>query len=142
LLEIDWERSDAIDGFSLPGFGTREGLELSSAAAGVDVFGYWQTRLALDPLPAGRYRIRAKVRPTEGGSPEFAELRLRAFTEAPYRTAMTVSDHFALGNRRNMSVFFDSDGVSPWRLAIDLLDVEATRGGALRIESIVVIPLP
>ena len=148
LTLVNWESVAPSTVFAAPEFiggdGNFLGIRLPQELPANGVFGMWQTREALAPLPAGTYRIQANV---EFDTPEgkFAPgLRLRSFEEGHLINTLTETVDWANRTKSmpgSVSTYFESDGQTPWYVAIDLVSFDDEHGGGFRVTGVTVTPV-
>jgi hypothetical protein len=130
--------------FRAPEFSATGGLGLSRPAALAPtepVFGFWQTNM-LDPLPQGTYRLRFHLAldPLPQGA-FHPELRIRAFRSDNARSSMAVAAHLEEDRPLppSVDVLWTSDGITPWRVAVDMISVIPGQASGYRVTSIEVL---
>jgi hypothetical protein len=144
LNEGQWEYSEGYPAlFDAPVFDDQLGLELYVSDPN-RTFGYWQTKSMLNAPAAGRQAIRIYLTPSNpAGTGRFPELRIRVFKGDNSESKMAI---FAQTTPTTnvpefIEVVWESDGVTPWRLAIDLLSFVPDYAGGYIITDITNTPL-
>lgn len=144
LGEPSWQPASVEPFFRAPEFSATGGLGLSRPAALAPtepVFGFWQTNM-LDPLPQGTYRLRFHLAldPLPQGA-FHPELRIRAFRSDNARSSMAVAAHLEEDRPLppSVDVLWTSDGITPWRVAVDMISVIPGQASGYRVTSIEVL---
>jgi hypothetical protein len=102
-------------------------------------FGYWQTINQLYPLPAGRYSLKIFISPDPSSiSGRYPEMRIRVFQGDNSLSKMAVFAQVSTDTAvpPYIEVVWNSDGVSPWRVAIDMLSFVPDYDGGYLITNI------
>lgn len=102
-------------------------------------FGYWQTINQLDALPAGRYSLKIFISPDPSSiSGRYPEMRIRVFQGDNSLSKMAVFAQVSTDTAvpPYVEVVWNSDGVSPWRVAIDILSFVPDYDGGYLITAI------
>lgn len=135
-----WQSASTSD-FAAPAFSAAAGLGASVPAGATGVFGYWETKSALEALPAGEYRLRALVEWTRADGATLPQLRSRVFPSGHVTSWSTV-----VNDRPNSSVpttvetSFTSDGATPFRVAFDVLGFGPGVGGGFVVKKVEIVP--
>ena len=133
-----------VSPFAPPFFDAEDGLIIGSFANPENTFGFWQTSRELAALPIGRYRIRmelATLPATEGA--RRPELRVRLFNADNTLSRFALLANPIPGDTAPtfLNVLWESDGTTPWRIALDLLSFQPDIQGGYRITAISVSAL-
>ncbi|MCB2155327.1 VCBS repeat-containing protein [bacterium] len=145
LNSTQWQ-TGSLSLFTAPDFSeSAEGLGLSIASNPDGTFGAWYTREPLDPLPAGRYLIRAHIAESAHvDSRRHPEVRLRVYHATNERSVMSVAPEIVSGQGLSdvVEVIWQSDGISQWRVALDLLSFASDLEGGFTVTKLEAVPLP
>jgi hypothetical protein len=140
----NWESGSAAP-YTAPDFTTPAGeLGLAIPNGGSEVFGFWQTRSTLAPVPAGTYILKVHVAWDAAESATVPDVRVRVFEADNAANHMTHTvDRTALGKELPsvIDTVWTSDGSSEWRVAIDLLSFVDGQAGGFRILGVENIPV-
>lgn len=113
-------------------------------------FGYFETKEAMAPLPPGAYMIKFQVGMLiSDASPD---LRIRVFSENGLYQSMASAAKGELAparrptdssfnNNNVVEVFWRSDGITPWKTAIDVLAFRPKQEGYFVIGKVDITPL-
>jgi hypothetical protein len=139
LNSTHWEHSEGFPPFlQAPIFDEEFGLALYVSDPNA-TFGYWQTRKQLNSLPAGRYSliIHLLADPTNIDG-RYPEMRIRVFQGDNSLSKMSVFAQVTPETETPsyIEVVWQSDGVSPWRVAIDLLSFVPDYEGGYSVFSV------
>jgi hypothetical protein len=139
LDEGFWAQGSATGVFDAPAFeDNEEGFALWIQGAPTSTFGYWQTRQTMDPLPAGTYRLSVRLRAVGDREPNQSppELRVRVFPENALRQQFaTAATSGGEPLPSEVFVYFENDGATRWRVAVDLLGFRPDYAGGVQITS-------
>ncbi len=112
-------------------------LTLSVPDQSSNVYGSWETKGALEALPAGTYLITVNVDylGTTGSAKTLPDVRLRVFEENFEKTWMTQAVDRTKGNviRETITTEWTTSGGTPWKIAIDLMAFQSDMAGGFRI---------
>ncbi|MCC7391798.1 hypothetical protein IT571_05510, partial [Candidatus Sumerlaeota bacterium] len=145
LSLVNWESGSAAPTFVAPTF-SNDGSGLSEAipTGQSNVFGFWQTRLPLEPLPAGKYELMVHFEWQSTEGVPAPDVRVRVFEADNAKNVMTHTvDRSALGKPLPMAITttWESDGTSQWRVAIDLLGFTPPQAGSFKITEVMNTPV-
>lgn len=145
LSLVNWESGSAAPTFVAPTF-SNDGSGLSEAipTGQNNVFGFWQTRLPLEPLPAGKYELMVHFEWQSTEGVPAPDVRVRVFEADNAKNVMTHTvDRSALGKPLPMAITttWESDGTSQWRVAIDLLGFTPPQAGSFKITEVMNTPV-
>ncbi len=121
----------------------RLGIQIADADS-TNTFGYLETKESLIPLPEGLYRITFNLGrfPYPDQGKKLPDVRLRAFADPLEQLVLAHggpsidSVHY-----KDMTVFWESDGKTEWKVALDLLSFDPNREGGFFISNIEIYPL-
>lgn len=138
LLDAAHWSASSIDGFDPPAFSTTGGLRIAIAFAPGNTFGFWQTA-PLDPPVKGQNKLTLALTPTDtGAGKRHPELRVRVLREDNTMSSMCLVAQTSADQAMpsTASVSWESDGMSRFRVAIDLLSFAADQEGGYLVTSV------
>ncbi|CAN5413655.1 hypothetical protein BH09SUM1_BH09SUM1_28400 [soil metagenome] len=140
LKAAHWEKFQIEPFYDAPDFDDANGLKLSLATNPAVTFGAWQTA-PLDAAPVGKWKLRFFVTQNRNAADRLPELRIRAFRADNTKNSIGgAADVGALptssGYPAYVEVPWTSDGVSQWRVAIDMIAADPGMRGGFTISNI------
>ncbi len=135
LTPQHWEFSGAIDPFDASDPVTDGGLGFTLLEP-ANTFCFWQTSALLDPLPEGVHRLEFSINASISEGETFPEFRTRILTESPQEALTFVTSDFSIDSSKSVTVLWKSDGVTPWRVALDLISFDAGNGGSIVVDRV------
>ncbi|MCC6548360.1 hypothetical protein IT570_14470 [Candidatus Sumerlaeota bacterium] len=137
LTLVNWESGAATPTFVAPTFSNdASGLGEAIPNGADSVFGFWQTRLPLAPLPAGTYKLTVHLEWNKTTGVQAPDVRLRVFEADNAKNSMTHTvDRTSAGKQlpEEVSAVWTSDGTSEWRVAVDLLGFASPQAGSFKV---------
>ncbi len=128
----------SFEQFTSPGFKLTSKPQIKKISEAESVFGFLETSNLLRPLASGDYQVTFSIEPIVESEDFFLpEFRFRLYTEDGLKQkfkAIAVKPGELPPTK--LTVDWESDGISNWRMAVDLLSFGQPHSGGIRIKGV------